>query len=116
MEDSDLVYNFKTLRRRYWIKQGLWLPEVTVRFGKIKRSLSGVGKPPFIAHFNGNDKITLTPELAFIYVAAHTALLHEMAHLYIAVGYRNNRRCGHGETFNKEIDRLYALGAFRKLI
>ncbi len=115
MDDADLAANFKNMRRKFWIRQDLWIPEdVTVVFGKIKKHPTH-GKP-YIAYFNGSNKITIMPEMAHVYVAVHTALLHEMAHLYVAVKYQDDRRAAHGKTFHDEIDRLYALGAFRELI
>jgi hypothetical protein len=50
-------------------------------------------------------------------LVAHINLLHEMAHLYVGESTNwDGRFNGHGERYQKEIDRLYALGAFRKLI
>jgi hypothetical protein len=50
-------------------------------------------------------------------LVAHINLLHEMAHLYVGESTNwDGSFNGHGERYQKEIDRLYALGAFRKLI
>ena len=117
MEDSDLRRNFKMQRDKYWIKQGLWIPsDLIVVFEKIKRTEADIGKPRLVASYDGVKTIRIMPEMAYVYVAVHTALLHEMAHVYVAYRYRDCRRSGHGKTFHAEIDRLYALGAFRKLI
>ena len=117
MDDADLRHNFKKLRQRYWIRHGLWIPEgIAVRFEKIKKRQSDIGKPPKLAECDV-DIIRINPILKHVWVQAHTTLLHEMAHLYI--GFSTNwsqRYKGHGKTFDKEIDRLYALGAFRKFI
>lgn len=117
MDDADLMYNFKKFRRRYWIRSGLWIPEDTIcKFTEIETGPQD--NFPLLAECIGKfNKILITPELAYIYCAAHTALLHEMAHLYIGTSTNWNRNFeGHGKTFNAEIDRLYALGAFQKLI
>ena len=132
MDDSDLLHNFKKMRRKYWIKRRLWIPEdVAVVFGKIKKTQFDIGKPPAIAtcanrHVHGaslfavsdpENKIIITSEIKHSYFAVHISLLHEIAHLYIGTSTNwDRRKDGHGKTFNKEIDRLYALGAFRKLI
>ena len=119
MDDSDLKYNFRKLRRRYWIRRGLWIPEdTTVVFEKIKKTKGDIGKPALLAEYDANNNIIrIIPFLKYVYVQAHTALLHEMAHLYVGVSTNWDGRKGkHGKTFNDEIDRLYALGAFRKLI
>ena len=113
MDDSDLARNFQTLRRRYWIRHGLWMPEdITVTFEKIKKKKRYTGKPALIAEFDGN-KIRITPILKHVWVQAHTSLLHEMAHIYRVANFND---ASHGKGFKEEIDRLYALGAFRKLI
>lgn len=117
MDDADLSSNFKKNRRRYWIRRGLWIPEdVIVRFERIKRTPSDIGKPPLLAECDF-PIIRISPILRHVWVQVHTTLLHEMAHLYIGVSTNWSQRYkGHGKTFDKEIDRLYALGAFRKLI
>jgi hypothetical protein len=117
MDDSDLAANFKKMRRRYWISKGLWIPDnVIVRFERIKRRPFDIGKPPLLAECDF-PIIRISPILRHVWVQVHTTLLHEMAHLYIGVSTNWDQRYnGHGKTFDKEIDRLYALGAFRKLI
>ena len=117
MDDSDLAANFKKMRRRYWTSKGLWIPDnVTVRFERIKRRPFDIGKPPLLAECDF-PIIRISPILKHVWVQVHATLLHEMAHLYIGVSTRWDQRYnGHGKTFDKEIDRLYALGAFRKLI
>jgi len=113
MDDSDLARNFKTLRRRYWIKHRLWIPEdVTVVFEKIKKTKLDIGKPPLIGQCDMR-KIRISPILRHVWVQVHTTLLHEMAHLYRGINFNDFR---HSQGFRKEIDRLYALGAFRRLI
>ncbi len=119
MDDSDLKCNFRKLRRRYWIRRGLWIPEdTTVVFEKIKKTKGDIGKPALLAEYVPNEnRIRVSPLLRHVWVQVHTTLLHEMAHLYIGVSTNwDGRKAKHGKTFNNEIDRLYALGAFRKLI
>ena len=95
----------------------MWIPDnVIVRFERIKRRPFDIGKPPLLAECDF-PIIRISPILKHVWVQVHTTLLHEMAHLYIGVSTRWDQRYnGHGKTFDKEIDRLYALGAFRKLI
>jgi hypothetical protein len=119
MNDADLRRNFKTLRRRYWIRHGLWIPDdVIVKFERIKRRKCDIGKPALLGECDPDSNvIRIIPILRYVWVQAHTTLLHEMAHLSVRVLKRGDGRFrGHGESFNNEIDRLYALGAFRKLI
>ena len=119
MDDADLKRNFKKWRERYWIRKGLWIPDdITVCFGKIKRLPSDIGKPAPMAECDyENKRITILQDFKHCWCIVHISLLHEMAHLYIDVLTKGDRRhYGHGKTFNNEIDRLYALGAFRKLI
>ena len=118
MDDDDLAYNFKKYRKKYWIRHNLWIPEhVKCTFRKIKLTEFDAGKARPVATLTEQCNIVITPEMAHIYCAAHTTLLHEMAHLYIrAITNSDGRFYGHGKMFNAEIDRLYALGAFRQLI
>jgi hypothetical protein len=117
MDDADLQNNFKILRHRYWIRHNLYIPlDIIVRFEKIKKLKQDIGKPPLLGECDGNI-IRISPLLKHVWVQAHTTLLHEMAHLRVNVSTNwDGRFRGHGERFNKEIDRLYALGAFRRLI
>ena len=119
MDDADLMHNFHKLRRRYWIRCGLWIPDdITVCFGKIKRLPSDIGNPRLMATFDHDaNKITIAPDFKHCWCVVHISLLHEMAHLYIyGLTKGDQRYIGHGKTFDAEIDRLYSLGAFRKLI
>jgi hypothetical protein len=117
MDDADLAHNYKTMRRRFWIRHGLWIPEdVIVKFEKIRKRKEDIGKPDLLGECDYGI-IRINPILRHVWVQVHTTLLHEMAHLYVRVLTNDDgRQRGHGERFNKEIDRLYALGAFRKLI
>ena len=121
MDDSDLAHNFKKLRNRYWIRHNLWIPaDITCTFEKIRRTRNEVSKGvrrPLASCDIEDRKIRLIPESAYFYMAAHINLLHEMAHLYIGEATNwDERYFGHGKRFKAEIDRLYALGAFRTLI
>lgn len=93
------------------------MPEdVTVVFQEIKRIPSDIGKPRCVATCFGKEKkIVIAPEIRHCYFAVHIALLHEMAHMYLEWSTAFRHR-GHGRIFNAEINRLYALGAFRELI
>jgi chitinase len=117
MDDTDLACNYKKMRRRFWTRHGLWIPPgEVVKFEKIRRTKQDIGKPPLLGECDGGI-IRINPILKHVWVQAHTTLLHEMAHLYVGCSTNwDGRFNGHGERFNKEIDRLYALGAFRKLI
>jgi len=117
MDDDDLAHNFLKMRRRYWINKGLYIPaDVIVRFEKISRTKLDRGKPPFLGE-SYPGLIRISPILKHVWVQVHTTLLHEMAHLYVGELTKwDGRYYGHGKMFNKEIDRLYALGAFRGLI
>ena len=113
MDDKDLAHNFQRNRTRYWIRKGLSLPQVAAVFDKITMPRD-IGKPAPVATFMPWDmKIVIIPAMRHLYFAVHITLLHEMAHVYLELerGY-----VGHGKPFQREIDRLYALGAFRKLI
>ena len=118
MDDDDLAHNFKKYREKYWIRKNLWIPErVKCTFRKIKATEFNAGKARPVGELTAACNIVLIPELAHVYCAAHTTLLHEMAHLYIRYATLGDGRFyGHGKMFNAEIDRLYALGAFRQLI
>jgi hypothetical protein len=118
MDDDDLAHNFKKYRKKFWIRKNLWIPDDTVCiFRKIKKTKFEAGEPSAVAMLTHSGKIILSPEIAHCYFAAHISLLHEMAHLYIRVATKNDGRFyGHGKMFKAEIDRLYALGAFRHLI
>jgi len=114
MDDDDLSHNFKKYRNKYWTKHGLYLPEHgIVKFGKIEKSKIKGGNGDIVAcHYSGVNyfRIVISEEHKFLYFAAKISLLHEMAHLYL------EGRGKHGPRFKREIDRLYALGAFRTLI
>jgi hypothetical protein len=119
MHDSDLARNFKRMRRTFYTSKGLYIPaDITCMFGKIKKNKCDIGKCDPIATLDIEErKIILVPESAYFYLVAHINLLHEMAHLYVGQSTNwDGRYNGHGKKFNDEIDRLYALGAFRKLI
>ena len=119
MNDADLAHNFKKMRRTFYTTKGLWIPaDITCTFGKIKRNKSDIGKPAPIASLDIEERrIILVPESAYFYLMAHINLLHEIAHLYVGTSTNWDQRYnGHGKIFEAEIDRLYALGAFRKLI
>jgi hypothetical protein len=117
LSDDDLKWNYEKYRRKYWIREGLLFPEdITVIFGKMHKGKSR--KEDFCAIAQSNDKIIiLDPILKHVWDKAVLCLLHEMAHIY--TGSSTNwdlRKRGHGKTFQNEINRLYALGAFRELI
>jgi hypothetical protein len=115
MDDDDLLYNFKKARRIFWLKHGLNMPDnVSVVFRKIPKS-NPRHTDGCVQHTRGGYKIIINPLLKFSYVAAHITLFHEMAHLYLmASNCRGDH--GHGKTFWKEIDRLYSLKLYRKLL
>ena len=117
MDDADLARNFLILRRRYWSRHRLWIPKgEIVRFEKIKRTKRDIGKPSLLGECDGGI-IRINPLLKHVWVQVHTTLLHEMAHLYVGCATKwDQRHNNHGKKFQEEIDRLYALGAFRKLI
>jgi hypothetical protein len=117
MDDSDLQWNYQMYRRKYWAKYHLWIPEeIEVVFGKFKNVVFRARTPKPIAVCLPN-RIIIAPSLRSLYFAAHITLLHEMAHLYIGFskGWKG-RSNNHGKLFQAEIDRLWSLGAFRKLI
>ena len=103
---------------KYWIKHGLYLPEeIKVIFGNFKNRIFKPGEQKPLADCAPNI-IEISPEMKHLYFAVHITLLHEMAHLYIGFSKGWGRRyyAHGGKVFKDEIDRLYALGAFRKLI
>lgn len=111
-----MAYNFKRWRKKYWVNHGLAMPEnVTCVFRKIKnnRDTHNAGMLETLAT---KYKIYVAPETKYSYWAAHIVLLHEMAHLYLQYNFKGWASLSHGKLFQAEIDRLYALGVFRKLI
>jgi hypothetical protein len=117
MNDDDLKWNYKKYRRKYWIRESLWIPEdIPVVFGKLSRMKLTKEFAGYIAQ--SNDKIIrLDPILKHVWPQAMSCLLHEMGHLYVGVSTNwDLRKCQHGKTFQKEMDRLYNLRAFRDLI
>lgn len=115
MDDDDLQNNFVRMRKKYWIKRGLWIPEnVKTVFRHIRDTTVWQNHPcGQLDTLRRGYKIVVSPPLAFIYCVAHITLLHEMAHLYRIANFNDH---SHGDGFKKEIDRLYAADAFRKLI
>lgn len=120
MDDTDLAFNFKAFRRRYYTRHGLEMPaDVTLSFHPIEEwrvGKEGAGLPEAcLRDEEGHFTIHLQPYLAVVYSSAKIAILHEMAHIRAKV-ITGNRRTHHGPLFQAEIDRLYRLGAYRKLL
>lgn len=122
MDDSDLLWTFKKYRRIYYVKYGLPMPaDVEVSFCDFADWRPVVDEDAIpeacATSADGQYQINIKPYLAHLYSATKAALLHEMAH--ISIDLRPNfdrRRRGHGKTFDDEIDRLYSLGAYRKIL
>lgn len=60
---------------------------------------------------DGTFKITINPEYNRPRCVLYMTVLHEMAHANLA--YKSST---HGETFHKEIARLFKLGAYRSIL
>ena len=118
MDNYDLQHNYQGYRMKYWIKHGLYLPEkMRVIFGTFKNCIFRPGQEDPLAICTPNV-IEISPEMKHLYFAVHITLLHEMSHLYIgsSKGWSQKFSAHGSKAFRAEIDRLYALGAFRKLI
>lgn len=123
LTDVDLSRRYKQFRRQYYIMHGLQMPaNCVLRFAPIDDpEWEKYPNHPLEAEWCTEDGqeffITLQPYVANHYCAAKVALLHEMAHIHVYFNTLGDRRFRkHGPTFQAEIDRLYRLGAYRKLL
>lgn len=122
MDDSDLQFNFDNYRCFYYLNLGRPLLRAAVRFEDFPdptpmREPKGGPCEAIYVWNDGSPIIAVRPHLATCYTAAKVAILHETAHLAIDCQYGfGSRYQGHGKTFYAEIDRLYQLGAYKKLL
>lgn len=104
LTNKKLKYGFDHLNERFFNNE---IPDMVVRFGKIKQDGICYPKEIIIA-----DSLRYHPDLATI------VLLHEMVHAHLHaqgyVGYEHDE--GHGSKFHVAVDQLYNIGAYEGLL
>jgi len=106
--DRQLRNWFIKYNKRYWASS---LPENTVLYWEPVPQCDGVTCPVFEVS-DGCFEIKIDPALKGQPCFWKLTLLHEMIHVAV---WRKHPKHQHGPTFQREKDRLYALGALRKL-
>jgi hypothetical protein len=107
--DRQLKNQFASFNRKYF---GGLLPENTVLIYEPVPKCDGVTCPVFEVA-DGCFEIKIDPALKGSPCYWRIVLLHEMAH--VAVWPRHPKH-QHGKTFRDEISRLFAMGAYTKLL